>query len=167
MPTKPSWFQQLPVILETLDATAAPVVDRAAFEKLFGVKRRRAQQLMTAFGGFEAGGTCLLERTQLLGAMRALQGGEEYGRERRRKARVVDQLDEARRVLAARRIPITPPPLGSKALPEGVELGPGELRVSFSSAEELLTRLFALSQTIAEDFVGFEERVNPPLRGTG
>jgi hypothetical protein len=46
MPAKPSWILQLPKIQTELEALDLPVVDRACFEKLFGVRRRRAIQFM-------------------------------------------------------------------------------------------------------------------------
>ena len=41
-------------------------------------------------------------------------------------------------------------------LPAGVRLSPGELRIQSESAEELLTKLFALAQAIANDYEAFE-----------
>jgi hypothetical protein len=159
VPAKPSWFLQLPRILEELESIPAAVIDRESVESLFRVKRRRAQQLMAAFGGFLAGRTFLVERRQLMDALDAWRGGEAFDREERRKARLAEQVEEARRSIAARkvRIPLAPKPRNE--LPEGVELGNGQLRITFSSAEELLTRLFALSQAIAEDFPRFEAAV--------
>ena len=42
MPTKKTWLLRLPEIREELSAMKVPVVDRAIFERLFGVRRRRA-----------------------------------------------------------------------------------------------------------------------------
>ncbi len=158
MPAQPSWFLQLPRILEELESIPAAVIDRESVESLFRVKRRRAQQLMADFGGFLAGRTFLVERRHLMAVLHALRGGEAFDREERRKTRVAEQVEEARRSIAARRVRIVRAPESPKpnTLPEGVELGNGHLRINFSSAEELLTRLFALSQTIAEDFPRFE-----------
>ena len=41
-------------------------------------------------------------------------------------------------------------------LPAGVHLRPGELRIEFSGAEELLQRLYELSQVILNDYRTFE-----------
>ncbi|MBL8216784.1 MAG: hypothetical protein JNK87_39055 [Bryobacterales bacterium] len=42
-------------VLEELDL---PVIDRAGIEQIFGVRRRRAIQLMHKFGGYQAARTC-------------------------------------------------------------------------------------------------------------
>ena len=41
--------------------------------------------------------------------------------------------------------------------PVGVDLRPGELRIEFNGAEELLQRLFELSQAIANDYERLRE----------
>ena len=39
-----------------------PVIDRAVFERIFGVRRRRAIQLMHYFGGFQSSQAYLIDR---------------------------------------------------------------------------------------------------------
>jgi hypothetical protein len=46
MPAKPQWLPHIPQILEQLLAMDVPVVERGACEKLFGVGRRQAIELM-------------------------------------------------------------------------------------------------------------------------
>ena len=46
MPMKKTWLLRLTEIREQLTAMEVPVVDRAIFERLFGVRRRRAIQLL-------------------------------------------------------------------------------------------------------------------------
>ena len=53
MPTKKTWLLRLTEIREELTAMQVPVVDRAIFERLFGVRRRRAIQLLHFFGSSE------------------------------------------------------------------------------------------------------------------
>ena len=48
IPSKPTWCQRLPEILDVLHSMDASHLDRQAAEKLFGVGERRARQLMTA-----------------------------------------------------------------------------------------------------------------------
>jgi hypothetical protein len=45
-------------------------------------------------------------------------------------------------------------------LPAGVGLSPGELHIRFQSSEELLSKLFALAQAIANDYEAFEKRTS-------
>jgi len=136
-----------------------PVVDRAVFERLFGVRRRRAIQLMHFFGGYQAGRTFLLDRLQLMGQLEPLQAGAEYAREARRKQKLTEALETIRRHRAGARVVLPveadglPGRLGN--LPEGVQLEPGSLHVEFEKAEELLAKLFALSKAAANDFDAF------------
>ena len=46
MPLKKTWLLRLPAIREELSQLDLPLIDRASFERLFGVRRRRAVQLM-------------------------------------------------------------------------------------------------------------------------
>lgn len=160
MPAKPSWYPRLAEIIDQIRQLPAPVVDRATVERLFGVRRRRANQIISRMGGYEIGRTALVEKGPLLARLEAIAGGEEFHYEERRRARVHEKLDEARRIVRAQRVkiqPAAPPPpaASSPKLPEGVSLHPGELRIAFDTPETLLTRLFALSQSMAHDFEEF------------
>jgi hypothetical protein len=57
MPAKSSWLLRIPEILNLLSAMHNPVIDRASCEQLFGVRRRRAIELIRLFGGYTAGNT--------------------------------------------------------------------------------------------------------------
>ena len=50
MPARKSWLLRVSEIRRELAEMQVPVVDRAVFERLFGVRRRRAVQLMGFFG---------------------------------------------------------------------------------------------------------------------
>ena len=159
MPAIPSWFQRLGEILEVLRSLEAPFLDRAAVEQLFGVRRRRAHQLMAAFGGYQAGKAFLVDRGSLIRALENLRAGAPFQWEARRSRRVAEALTAARREWAARRVQIPAAQSGEhrgwSGLPEGIQLQPGELRIAFASAEDLLRKLFDLSQAIAHDYEGF------------
>jgi hypothetical protein len=59
-------------------------------------------------------------------------------------------------------IPVEPEALRQRLpdLPPGVSLSSGELHIQFRSSEELLTKLFALAQAIANDYEAFEKRTS-------
>src|SRR5689334_6852241 len=97
MPAQPQWLLHLPLILSELEAVPAPVIDRAAIERLFGVRRRRAIGLMSRFGGYQVGRTFVVDRRQLIAALEAMRSGDRFDYERRRKTRVVEGLEQARR----------------------------------------------------------------------
>ncbi len=160
MPAKPSWFLRVPDILQELRALSLPLLDRPAIEKLFGIHRRRAQSLMAGFGGFQTGRTCLIDRRQLIAALEALERGDEFQWEQRRKERLSAELLDVRRQLPGRHVTVAVSAAASDRrlaeLPAGVHLQPGELRIQFSGTQDLLQKLYELSQGILNDWKGFE-----------
>jgi hypothetical protein len=158
MAATPSWMLQIPDIIADLNHLSAPVVDRAMFEKLFGVKRRRAIDLMQRFGGFRSGNTVLVERLALIAGLEHLLHGPDYDREYARKQRLVEELDVLERNRAAARIKLRVSAdvrdRTAYDLPPGISLEPGRLVVEFSAAEELFGKLFELAQAAANDFDG-------------
>jgi hypothetical protein len=127
-------------------------------EKLFGVKERRARQLMAALPGIQAGNAFAADRLALLARLENVSAGDRFQWEVSRRARLADELERTRRQIAGRRVRITPAPLGAE-LPSGVELTPGELRITFHSAEDLASQLFALSQEMANNWQAFSRAV--------
>jgi hypothetical protein len=160
MPPKPSWILQLPRIKKILESADTPVVDRASFEKLFGVRRRRAIQLMHHFDGYLAGRTFVVERTKLLESLRRL-GRNDYDWELTRRTKLASEIETARRLLPARKVRLMVSPDATDRrmadLPPGVHLRAGELRIEFHGTEDLLRHLFELSQAMVNDYKKFEE----------
>jgi len=80
----------------------------------------------------------------------------------RRKERLAERLEAMRRLQVGARVAIAvEPEVMSQRwpdLPAGVGLSPGALHIQFQSSEELLSKLFALAQAIANDYEGFEKR---------
>lgn len=171
MPTKKTWLLRLPQIREELSAMQVPVVDRAIFERLFGVRRRRAIQLLNYFGGFQSGRTFLIDRISLIEQLAPLEASAEFAVEQRRRQRLVESLEKLRHLRAGARviIPVEPAPNGTP-LPEGVLLDCGTLRVKFADVGDLLAKLYALSQAAAADFESFRaaaEGVSSPASALG
>ena len=83
----------LPRIIEELRRLPVPVLDRAVIEKLFGLKRRQAIQLLDRFGGYQAGRTFLLDRQELVEQLEAIRDGETFRYEQRRRRRLVAALE--------------------------------------------------------------------------
>jgi hypothetical protein len=165
MPAKSAWLLQIPEIVSLLETFGVSVVDRAVIERLFGLRRRRAIELMHRFGGYQAGRTFLIDRLLLIEQLRRLAEGEEFQSESRRKERLQDAVDELRRnVTAARvKIPVPSEVLGWRGadLSDGVALEPGHLHISFRDTEDLLSKLYALSQSAASDFDRFRAAAEP------
>ncbi len=163
MPRKCEWLQQLPAALEELHRFPSPVVDRAVLEKVLRVERRVAIRLMHRFGGFQAGRTFLIDRIRLLEKLELLAGGEDVTAERERRARLAGELEKTRRLQPGREIRIdTSADARNRVLrdlPAGIHLRPGELRIEFFGAEDLLRHLFELSQAITNDYARFQAAV--------
>ena len=160
MPRQSDWLLRLPAIQHELGQLTVPVVDRSIFEAVFQVRRRRAIQLMQRFGGFQSGHTFLVDRTALLRSLRSLQSGDEFSIELRRKERLSAHLDQIRKFAAASRVSVPAAPgvydTRLSSLPPGVHLEPGRLTVDYGSLEQLLERLFALSQALVNDLEQFQ-----------
>ena len=160
MPSKPSWILRLPDIRSQLSALQSPVLDRAAIELAFGLRRRQAIALMHRFHGFLAGKTFLVDRASLLRQLDELQSGPGFRQERARRVRVAEDLDRARKALPGKAIRIqAPADVLERHLDElpGVSLRPGELRVEFHGTEDLLRQLLELAMAIQNDYRKFEQ----------
>jgi hypothetical protein len=159
MPAKAAWLLKIPQIITMLQSFDVPVVDRGVIERLFGLRRRRAIELMHHLGGYQAGKTFLVDRRVLIGHLQHLAAGEDFEREHRRRERLDHAIDEVRRHQVAARVQIpVPPEVYCRKLADlstGVALEPGHLHVEFSGAEDLLGKLFELAQAAANDYDRF------------
>lgn len=164
MPAKAQWLLRVPEILAELSALDVPVVDRAVCERLFRLRRRRAIDLIRGFGGYQIGRTFLIDRPKLVTQLEQIRDSPDFKMEWQRKERLGERLDAMRRLQAGARVAIAVEPEVLRQrlpdLPPGVSLSPGELHVQFQSSEELLTKLFALAQAIANDYETFEKRTS-------
>ncbi len=107
MPPQPQWLLRVPKILEETRRLQVPVLDRASVEKLFGVKRWRAIQLLHRFGGYQVGKTFLVDRQELIQQLQAILGGEEFSCQQKRRQRVVDELEKTRKYLKTAAVKIS------------------------------------------------------------
>jgi hypothetical protein len=164
MPAKAQWLLRVPQILAELSALDVPIVDRAVCERLFRLRRRRAIDLIRYFGGYQSGRTFLLDRPRLIAQLEQIRDSPDFKMEWHRKERLAERLDAMRRLQAGAHvaIPIEPEILSLRlpGLPEGVTLSNGQLQIQFQSSEELLSKLFALAQAIANDYETFEKRTS-------
>jgi hypothetical protein len=161
MPAKPEWLLRLPEIRAELEHLDVPIVDRAGVERLFGLRRRRAIELMHEFGGYQTGRTFLLDRVRLLEALQSLESREDYTAEKRRRERLRDVVEASRKhlILTRVRIPVHAAAMRPSLdrLAPGVILLPGMLSIEFRHPIELLEKLYGLAQAISHDFERFEE----------
>jgi hypothetical protein len=106
----------------------------------------------------------LVDRPKLIAQLEQIRDSPDFKMESRRKERLSERLDAMRRSQAGSRvaIPVEPDILRHRLpdLPPGVGLSPGALHIQFQSSEELLSKLFALAQAIANDYEAFERRTS-------
>ena len=167
MPAKAPWLLMIPEIVAQLETFDVPVVDRAIIEAVFGLRRRRAIELLHRFGGYQAGRTFLIGRQQLIDHLRRLAEGEEFQTEARRKERLSEAIKQVRResVAARVKVAVSPETMERKmAGLAGIALEPGHLHVQFSGAEDLLSKLYELSRAAANDFERFRASAEPQRR---
>jgi hypothetical protein len=169
MPAKPRWLLNIPAILASLSALESPVIDRAMCEKLFGLRRRRANDLMRQFGGYQAGNTILLDKVRLVQTLLQIEADPETDFERHRKERLSEQLNKLHRHRAATQVRIEVPAdvhhRRLKELPSGVQLEARRLTIDFASAEQLLTSLYEFSQAVSNDYELFCSIIEPAAGG--
>ena len=78
MPAEPVWLLRVPHIVTEVRALDSPVVDRAAFERLFGVRRRRAIELMQSIG-VQCGRTHIVKCEDVIAWIEQMRTGSEFG----------------------------------------------------------------------------------------
>ena len=168
MPANPLWLLQIPEIVSLLETFDVPVVDRAIVERLFGLRRRQAIELLHRFGGYQAGRTFLVDRCLLIEHLRRVADGEGFQKESQRKERLAHTVDQLRRHQTAVCVKVAvPPDILSRKLTDlspGVALEAGHLHIAFSGTEDLLGKLFELSQAASNDFDRFRAAAEPVVR---
>ena len=163
MPSKPTWLLRVNEILEHLTGpkmAAHPFLTRAAVEKLFGLKRRQAIELMHSVEGYRIGKTFVVGRAELAVWLRRASLGEQVWWEEIRHARVEKVIEEVWEEREARKqralVPLTTLELKLEGIPPTVSLRPGELRIQFSGADDLFRQLFELAQAMKNDYERFK-----------
>jgi hypothetical protein len=163
MPTQPAWFHRLDNILGELSELKTSHLDRLAVQKLFGVRERRARQLMAGLPCLQIGNAVAVERQALVERLQNTAESARFQWEVSRRARVSETLETVRKHLAARRqrVPAAADVRDRMVgdLAPGIELRPHELRISFEGAEDLAAKLFELSQAMANDWQVFQKLV--------
>ena len=167
MPARPRWHAKLDAIRQSLTDIDVPVIDRPTIERLFGVGRRQANNLMRIHHGYQLGTSKVVARDKLLAGLEKM--GAHRGvatAETTRKSRLIEALEAIQRRPRPRRIPPPPPRQGSTSLPPGFTVtAPGELTLQFSTPEELLGRIQSLLEAAVKDFASFELSLEPPSLG--
>ena len=97
--------------------------------------------------------------------------GDDCQRETARRERLSATIEKIQRTRKgeAVRIPVSPDVFDSRmqSLGPDVQLRPGKLEIEFAGPEDLLTKLFGLSQALANDYANFERAITDGTQGKG
>ena len=96
MPAPPRWLLAVPDAIRQLEKLDRDLLTRRDVEKLFGVSRARAAQLMPMFGAELVGAARVLRRSELLRQLRKYRARAAYRGEEVRRTRLVAELRQAR-----------------------------------------------------------------------
>jgi hypothetical protein len=155
--------------MDDLERVTTPFLDRKDIERLFRLRPRRALSLLHQLdaeyhGATRLGGALLVSRATVLHYLVSKKRRLPYLAEVARQRTVAQVLQEAKLEVAARavRFKVSPtPPQGRTiaGLPDTIRLAPGELRITCTSAQDLLEQLYTLSRAIAREFQEFQRMV--------
>ena len=159
MPAKPRWLLAIPDAITQLEALDQELLIRRDLERLFGVSKVRATQLMTTFSAGRTGHLLTLPRATLLRQLRWHRTLAAFRSEATRRARVVTAIRQAR--LIGMRVAVPSEALEARlsGLPDGVSVAPGRIEVRFRGAKDAVGRLFALAQALTNDYERFKALV--------
>jgi hypothetical protein len=166
VPAKPSWYSKVDYITAELRSSTRPLIDRATIEFLFGVGRRRAQQIMAPCITDRVGTNGLADRDALIARVRRLAEGDDGHYEIERRRKVANLLDRLRteRIHQPQLLVEAPVHVVNQEfedLPAGVRLERGRICVDFDTPQQGLEKLLALAMAISNDFERFERMTNP------
>ena len=159
MPARPRWLLAIPDAIRQLEALDRELLTRRDIERLFGVSKVRAAQLMATFGAGRTGHILTLPRAELLRQLRRHRKRAAFRGEEARRQRVVSEIRKARLTGIRVALPVEALEARLSGLPAGVSVEPGRIEVRFSGAKDAVGRLFALAQALTSDYERFEELV--------
>ena len=159
MPAPPRWLLAVPDAIRQLETLDRDLLTRRDVERLLGVSRARAAQLMRTFGAELVGASRVLRRTALLRQLRTYRQRAAFRGEEERRTRLVAEFRQARLTGIRVAVPSEACEARLSGLPEGVSVEPGRIEVRFSGAQDAVGRLFALAQALTHDYEQFEALV--------
>ena len=159
MPAQPRWLLAVPDAIRKLETLDLDLLTRCDVERLFGVSRARAAQLMRTFGAARVGASRVLRRTALLRQLRTYRQRAAFRGEEARRTRLVAALRQARLTGIRVAVPREAREGRLASLPEGVKVARDRIEVRFSGAQEAVERLYALAQVLSNDYDRFETLV--------
>jgi hypothetical protein len=155
------WSRDVHPIRERAARSRTETWSRQDIERLFGISRASAQNLMKAIGEVQAvGGTHFVGRASLLSFLDQMTGADSVDtalRSRHEAAESVPRPSPLRISLPEdlRRVTL-------RDMPDNVMLSPGEIRVTGANAERILEGLLVLAQVMQNDLDSVRARLDAP-----
>ena len=131
MPAPPRWLLAVPDAILQLETLDRDLLTRRDVERLFGVSRARAAQLMRTLGAELVGASRVLRRTALLRQLRKYRQRAAFRGEEERRTRLVAELRQARLTGIRVAVPREAREARLSGLPDGVSVEPGRIEVRF------------------------------------
>jgi hypothetical protein len=160
------WYGRLDAVIEELQSLPHPLIDRAIVERLLGIGRRRAQQILASCASQRIGASCVADRDRLIAHLKQLAAGDAADYERRRRLHLAKEINRLRqswlecpRVLVEAPTQIVNQTFSGLA---GVRVEPGCITVEFDNPQTGLERLLALAMAIGNNREEFEKLSSLP-----
>ena len=181
MPKVQSWRNRIGAIIAALEQAEATELDRRDVEEIFQLQRRAALRLMERHAPTERDGEWRIDRDRLLAWVRELNtlGRDEDERSRKVRKALRQAEQENHQLRAELRKLGRPDPAAwtvlpevfsarMTSLPEGVEVGPGQVLVNFPPEDPILgvKKLHELSLALLNDWRGFLRMAGAPDAST-
>lgn len=146
-----SWQRRIPAIIEQLAAAPAEFIDRKTIEKLTGLQRTAAGELLKRLGASQVGKSMGIGKGKLVARLRDMQESPEFTWVEEHRARVSEAIDEEALLQRARKVTAPRPKLREFDAIPGVAIGDGVMTVSFTSPQDLVGKLFGFAQAILQE----------------
>lgn len=156
------WSRDVHPIRERAARSRTETWSRQDIERLFGISRASAQNLMKAIGQVQAvGGTHFVDRASLLNFLDQMVSADSVDEALRIKHESAEPVPRAGTLRLS--LPDDLRRVTLKDLPTSVTLNHGELRVTGADAEQVIEGLLVLAQVMQNDLDSVRMRLNPPL----
>ena len=134
MPARPRWLLAIPDAIRQLEALDRDLLTRRDIERLFGVSKVRAAQLMTAFGAGRTGHILTLPRAELLRQLRRHRKRAAFRGEETRRERVVTEIRKARLTGIRVAVPVEALEARLSGLPDAARIANRRTRAAYGRA---------------------------------
>ena len=171
MPATPLYLHRLAGAISMFESLPQEWIDRRLVEEALGVGKWTAWRIMRSAGATEGpGNTIICGRDTLVARLRELQQDRRFGPEIARHERLERYLGEIAQFASRKHKEIARGEAAEtlagtrfQALPAGVELHPGELRIAFSGSADFLRKFGAVVYALQNDL----EKMQDFLDGAG